>query len=141
MGTAYVGSDVVFLLGPGGAQKDISGDGNTCKVGFTRDVHETPKFGAGRWKAYIYGDTGAQIDFNGWFDHAADHADAINFDMLDDDAAKAFELRTLGTGATKPVLTGNLLIKKHEYDPKVNAAIPFTSSYQCTGTVTRGTQV
>ncbi len=136
----YVGDDVVFLLGSGPA-KDISGDGNTCKVSFARDVHEVPRFGAGRWKNYIYGDVGATIDFNGWFDPAADHADAVHFTMLTEDTAKAFDLRVLGTGAGKPTLTGNLLIKKHDYDPKKNAAIPFTGSYQCTGAITRGTQV
>lgn len=117
----------------GGSLTDISAYLTSVKLNTEEGTYDSTVLGLST-RTFINGLYSWSIDVEGFFDATVD-----GYLSVIDSASRSIEFYPAGTpvGSTKPKFTGEVLKTKYETSDPVDGIVPFSASFQGTGTLTR----
>jgi hypothetical protein len=126
---------VIKIDNASGTLTDISSYVNNVDFPITADVAETTVMGDDN-KTYIVGLKDATLSITGLWDSTID---GILGQIVGQSATVSFELSPEGTTAGNVKYTGEAICTEYSQNPPVGDVVSYSSSFQVTGAVTRGT--
>lgn len=119
----------------GGSLTDVSAYVSSYTFSPVADTGETTALGA-TTKAYIAGLKDATLSLEGPWDPTMD---AILNSALGSSSTKSYEVHPQGTGSGLIKYTGEAICTSYTTDVGVDGVLRYSAEFQCTGTITRGT--